>query len=84
MKRHLLEKEIKKMNSLIGYGIDQTISEQQDNTSEFNTLTAQVREVGLRAADLKTLKQEGEEKLKGDEKKKFISLINSKLAETGI
>jgi hypothetical protein len=56
----------------------------EDNSSEFNTLSTQVREVGLRAADLKTLKKEAKEKLTGEEKTKLISLINSKLAETGI
>ena len=56
----------------------------EDNSSEFNTLSAQVREVGLRAADLKTLEKEAEEKLTGEEKTKLISLIKSKLAETGI
>ena len=56
----------------------------EDNSSEFNTLSSQVREVGLRAADLKTLKKEAEEKLTGEEKTKLISLINSKLTETGI
>ena len=84
MKKRVIENDIKKMKSLIGYEIGQTINEQENNSSEFNTLTAQVREVGLRAADLKALKKEAEEKLSGEEKSKFISLIDSKLKETGI
>ena len=84
MKKRVIENDIKKMKSLIGYEIGQTINEQENNSSEFNTLTAQVREVGLRAADLKALKKEAEEKLSGEEKSKLISLIDSKLKETGI
>lgn len=56
----------------------------EENSSEYNTLFAEVREVGLRAADLKTLKKEAEEKLSGDEKTKLINLIDKKLSQTGL
>ena len=56
----------------------------EENSSEYNTLFAQLREVGLRAADLKTLKKEAEEKLSGDEKTKLVNLIDKKLSQTGL
>ena len=56
----------------------------EENSSEYDTLAAQVREVGLRAADLKTLKKEVEEKLSGEEKTKLVTIIDKKLSETGL
>ena len=74
--------DIKKLHESYRMSYGRLIKE--EDSAEFNNLNAQVREVGLRAADLKTLKKEAEEKLRGSEKSKLISLINSKLAETGI
>jgi hypothetical protein len=54
--------------------------------TSYNDLVAQVREVGLRAADLKTLKKEVEsdDTLTNTERNKLTKLIDSKLDETGL
>ena len=56
----------------------------EEKSNEYNTLVAQVREVGLRAADLKDLKKEAQEKLSGDDKTKLVNLIDEKLSQTGL
>ena len=56
----------------------------EENSGVYESLAAEVREVGLRAADLKTLKKEAQEKLTGDEKTKLVTLIDKKLSQTGV
>ena len=56
----------------------------EEKSEEYTNLAAEVREVGFRAADLKTLKKEAQEKLSGEEQTQLVSLIDKKLGETGV
>jgi len=75
--------DIKKLHESyrISYG---RLLKEEKKSDIYNQLSAEVREVGLRAADLKTLKREAKEKLSGDEQTQLVTLIDKKLAETGI
>ena len=74
--------DIKKLHESYRMSYGKLIKE--ENSSEYNTLSAEVLEVGLRAADLETLKKEAEKKLSGDEKTKLINRIDKKLSQTGL
>ena len=54
--------------------------------NEYNDLVAQVREVGLRFADLRTLKDEVEQSttLSKEDKTKLLKMIDGKISETGL
>ena len=51
----------------------------EEKSEEYTNLAAEVREVGFRAADLKILKKEAQEKLSGEEQTQLVSLIDKKL-----
>jgi len=74
--------DIKKLHESYRMSYGRLIKEEKSD--EYTNLAAQVREVGLRAADLKTLKKEAQEKLSGEEKTQLVTLIDKKLVETGI
>ena len=73
----ILREEINRTKKLMGLLMEGT---------SYSDLVAQVREVGLRSADLKTLKKEVEsdDSLTNTQKNKLTKLIDGKLDETGL
>ena len=74
--------DIKKLHESYRMSYGRLIKEEKSD--DYTNLAAQVREVGFRAADLKTLKKEAQEKLSGEEKTQLVTLIDKKLEKTGI
>jgi|ETNvirenome_6_85_1030632.scaffolds.fasta_scaffold09688_1 hypothetical protein len=73
----VLREDINRTKKLMGLIIEGT---------SYNDLVAQVREVGLRSADLKTLKKEvgSDDSLTNTQRNKLTKLIDGKLDETGL
>ena len=77
MKKQTLTEGLRRTREIMGIIVE---------GNEYGELVAQVREVGLRFADLRTLKDEVEESttLSKEDKTKLLKMIDGKISETGL
>ena len=86
LKLHLQEGGVKKeLYKTLKLAKDREFYEGTEE-NPYSLMLAQLREMGLRSADLKDLRQEAEEsdQLTPEHKKDILAKIDSKIAETGV